>query len=411
MAASGIIFGNRSVSVLSFQDPESQLSIIKRGTSDIISEAELLAKLKKSAEKNAPLRIKAGFDPTAPDLHLGHCVLLRKLRDFQDLGHTVLFLIGDFTAMIGDPSGRSETRPALGEDEIKANAQTYERQVFKILDREKTEVVFNSDWLGKLSAADLIRLSTLETVARMLERDDFSKRYAAGTSIYISEFMYPLIQAYDSVHMKSDVEFGGTDQTFNILLGRQLQKHFGQEPQIAILLPILPGLDGVRKMSKSYVDDTAVDMYGKVMSLPDDVMWLYYELLTRRPEEEIEALKEGHPMDAKKSLARELTAWLHGDKNASAAAEDFDTKFSDRQFPEDAREFVLSAGENITVLDLVVMASQKVPSRKEAKRLIAQGGVSADGEKLTDANAPVPVRDELELRIGKKEFVRVKFKE
>ena len=215
--------------------------------------------------------------------------------------------------------------------------------------------------------------------------------------------------------MKSDVEFGGTDQTFNILLGRQLQKHFGQEPQIAILLPILPGLDGVRKMSKSYgnyiaVDDTAVDMYGKIMSLPDDVMWLYYELLTRRPEEEIEALKKGHPMDAKKSLATELTAWLHGDKNAKAAAEDFDTKFSDRQFPEDARELVLSAGENITVLDLVVRASEKVPSRKEAKRLIAQGGVSVGGEKLTDANAPAPVRGELRLRIGKKEFVRVIFK-
>jgi len=400
---------------LSFQDPAAQLSIIKRGTSDIISEAELSVKLRKSAEKNAPLRIKAGFDPTAPDLHLGHCVLLRKLRDFQDLGHTVLFLIGDFTAMIGDPSGRSETRPALGEEEVKANARTYERQVFKVLDREKTEVVFNSAWLGKLSAADLIMLSGLETVARMLERDDFSKRYSEGTPISISEFMYPLIQAYDSVEMKSDVEFGGTDQTFNILLGRQLQKHFGQEPQIAILLPILPGLDGVRKMSKSYgnyiaVDDTPVDMYGKVMSIPDDVMWLYYELLTRRSEEEIEGLKNGHPMNAKKSLARELTAWLHGDESAKEAAEDFDTKFSDRQFPEDAREVELPAGENMTVLDLVVKASQKITSRNEAKRLIAQGGVSADGEKLTDANADAPVRDSIKLRIGKKEFVSVKFK-
>jgi tyrosyl-tRNA synthetase len=400
---------------LSFKDPAAQLSIIKRGTSDIISEAELSAKLKKSAEKNAPLRIKAGFDPTAPDLHLGHCVLLRKLRDFQDLGHTVLFLIGDFTAMIGDPSGRSETRPALSEDEVKANSRTYERQVFKVLDREKTEVMFNSAWLGKLSAADLIRLSGLETVARMLERDDFSKRYSEGTPISISEFMYPLIQAYDSVEMKSDVEFGGTDQTFNILLGRQLQKHFGQEPQIAILLPILPGLDGVRKMSKSYgnyiaVDDTPVDMYGKVMSIPDDVMWLYYELLTRRSEEEIEGLKNGHPMNAKKSLARELTAWLHGDESANAAAEDFDTKFSDRQFPEDAREVELPAGEKMTVLDLVVKASQKITSRNEAKRLIAQGGVSADGERLTDANADAPVRDELKLRIGKKEFVSVRFK-
>ncbi len=396
-----------------FLDPEEQLRIIKRGTEEIISEQELLSKLRKSAEKGVPLRIKAGFDPTAPDLHLGHCVLLKKLREFQDLGHTVMFLIGDYTAMIGDPSGRSETRPPLTKAQVEENSLTYQRQVFRILDSGKTEVMFNSSWLGGMSGEDMIRLSALETVARMLERDDFSKRYKAGVSISINEFMYPLIQAYDSVNMKADVEFGGTDQKFNILMGRGVQKHYGQEPQVAVLLPILEGLDGVRKMSKSLdnyiaVEDTAVDMYGKLMSIPDDLMWRYYLLLTSRTGGEIDGLKKGHPMDAKRALAFEITSWLRGAADAKTAAEDFATKFSQREFPDDAREVVIKRGDAGTLLDLVVESSEKLKSRNEAKRLIAQGGVLIDGERVTDINSPTPEKGTLRLRIGKKEFVLVK---
>ena len=398
---------------MSFKKPEEQLEIIKRGTAEIILEEELIAKLKRSAETNKPLRIKAGFDPTAPDLHLGHCVLLKKLREFQNLGHTVMFLIGDFTAMIGDPSGRSETRPPLTQAQVKENSETYERQVFKILDREKTEVVFNSNWLGKMSAAELIKLSALENVARMLERDDFEKRYKSGVSISINEFLYPLVQAYDSAEMKADVEFGGTDQKFNILLGRDVQRHFNQQPQIAILLPILEGLDGVRKMSKSLnnyiaVEDNAMDIFGKVMSVSDELMWRYYELLTYRTDDEINQLKSAHPMDAKKALAYELTAWLQGDDGASKAREDFDTKFSNREFPEDAREVELEKNESRTVLDLVVESSASLKSRGEAKRLIIQGGLSIDGEKVSDINELSPEDGTHQLKIGKKEFVLVK---
>ncbi|MCZ6527689.1 MAG: tyrosine--tRNA ligase [Candidatus Dadabacteria bacterium] len=398
---------------MSFKKPQEQLEIIKRGTSEIISEEELLAKFKRSAEENEPLRIKAGFDPTAPDLHLGHCVLLKKLREFQNLGHTVLFLIGDFTAMIGDPSGRSETRPPLTEAEVKQNAETYERQVFKILDRDKTEVVFNSAWLASMTAAELLKLSTLENVARMLERDDFDKRYKSGISISINEFLYPLIQAYDSAQIKADVELGGTDQTFNILLGRDVQRYFKQDPQVAILLPILEGLDGVRKMSKSLgnyiaVEDSAVDIFGKVMSVSDDLMWRYYELLTYRTDKEINELKSRHPMDAKKALAFELTSWLQGEDEAIAAKGDFETKFSNREFPEDAREVHLGKDDNRTVLDLVVQSSESLKSRGEAKRLILQGGVSIEGEKITDINKLVSNSGSLQVRIGKKEFVVIK---
>ena len=399
---------------MSFLEPEEQLKIIKRGVEEIISEEELLAKLKKSKEADTPLRVKAGFDPTAPDLHLGHSVLLRKLRQFQDLGHTVLFLIGDFTAMIGDPSGRSETRPPLTEEEVKENAITYERQVFKILLREKTEVVFNSSWLSGMSAIDLLRLSSLGNVARMLERDDFEKRYQGGVSITINEFLYPLIQAYDSVSLKSDVEFGGTDQKFNILLGRDMQRHYNIEPQIAILLPILEGLDGVKKMSKSlnnYValEDTAVEMYGKLMSLSDTLMWRYYELLTDKTDAQVSELKKGHPMDAKKELAFDITRWLKGQEESLSARADFDTKFSVREFPKDAREVLFERGPDKTLLDLVTESSERLKSRAEAKRLILQGGVSIDGEKATDINSSLPEADSIELRIGKKEFVLVRF--
>jgi tyrosyl-tRNA synthetase len=315
--------------------------------------------------------------------------------------------------MIGDPSGRSETRPPLTETQVKENSETYERQVFKILDRDKTEVVFNSSWLGSMSAADLIKLSTLENVARMLERDDFEKRYKSGVSISINEFLYPLIQAYDSAQMKADVEFGGTDQKFNILLGRDVQRHYNQEPQVAILLPILEGLDGVRKMSKSLnnyiaVEDIATDIFGKVMSVSDNLMWRYYELLTYKTDEEINQIKAGHPMDAKKALAYEITAWLQGDDEAKKAREDFETKFSSREFPEDAREVKLSRNEERTVLDLVVESSSSLKSRGEAKRLIIQGGLSINGEKISDITEISPIDGTHQLKIGKKEFILVK---
>lgn len=396
--------------------PEEQLEIIKRGTAEIISEEELLEKLKKSIEKEEPLRIKAGFDPTAPDLHIGHCVLLKKLRDFQDLGHTVVFLIGDFTAMIGDPSGRTETRPPLTREDVNRNAKTYENQVFKILRRDRTEVAFNSSWLSKMSAEELLGLASLQNVARMLERDDFHKRYTSGVAITLKEFLYPLIQAYDSVNIKADVEFGGTDQKFNVLLGRDVQRHFNQEPQVAILLPILEGLDGVQKMSKSLgnyiaVQDAPDDMYGKVMSVPDELMWKYYELLSSRSQEEIGEMKTAwHPMDAKKALASELVSWFHGDEEAAEAQKDFEVKFSQREFPEDAKEVTLERKAGATILDLVMLSSDRIKTRGEAKRLIEQGGVSVDGQKITDSKALIPQGELLHLKIGKREFVRVKFK-
>jgi tyrosyl-tRNA synthetase len=400
---------------MTLPSPEKQIEIIKRGTAEIITEEELLEKLKKSVEMGKPLRIKAGFDPTAPDLHLGHCLLLKKLRDFQDLGHTVIFLIGDFTALIGDPSGRSETRPPLSREEVIRNAETYERQVFKILRRDKTDVVFNSAWLGKMSAEEVLRLAALQNVARMLERDDFHKRYISGTPITIMEFLYPLIQAYDSAYTRADVEFGGTDQKFNILLGRDIQRYFNQEPQVAILVPILEGLDGVQKMSKSLrnyiaIEDSPEEIYGKLMSIPDTLMWKYYELLSHRPWEEIQKMKdERHPMDAKKALAFEIVSWFHGQSRAIEAQRDFEIKFSERQFPDDAREVTLERKNETTILELVLLSSEKIKSRGEAKRLIEQGGVSVDEQKIADPKALVPHKELVKVKIGKREFIKVRF--
>src|SRR3990172_1909636 len=354
-----------------------------------------------SEKKKKPLKIKAGFDPTAPDLHLGHCVLLKKLRDFQDLGHIVIFLIGDFTAMIGDPSGKTETRPPLTKEEIAKNAKTYERQVFKILREDKTEVVFNSKWLDKMNAQEILELASLENVARMLERDDFHKRYTSGAAITLREFLYPLIQGYDSANTRADVEFGGTDQKFNILLGRDVQRYFKQEPQVAILVPILEGIDGVQKMSKSL---------GNYIAISDRIMWKYYELLSRRSLEEFEKMKdEWHPMDAKKSLSFELVSWFHGNESAAQAQRDFEVRFSDRQFPEDAKEITLDRTNGITILDLVLLSSERVKSRGEAKRLIEQGGVIIDGQKIADPKALLPYKELLKVKIGKREFVKVKF--
>nr|NIT14056.1 tyrosine--tRNA ligase [Candidatus Dadabacteria bacterium] len=377
-----------------------------------ISEEELLRKLEKSAKSNKPLRIKAGFDPTAPDIHLGHCVLLKKLRDFQDLGHTVVLIIGDFTAMIGDPSGRSDTRPALGKKQVLANARTYESQVFRIIDRFKTEIVFNSSWLGKMKAEDLLQLSALENVARMLERDDFEKRYKSGKPITIKEFLYPLMQAYDSVNIKSDIELGGTDQRFNLLLGRDIQRHFGQEPQIVLTMPILEGLDGVRKMSKSFgnyiaVEDSPGDMYGKVMSISDDLMWKYYNLLTSVSDAEINKMKSGHPMEAKRRLASLIVEWLYDDQKSSEARSSFETKFSKREFPDDAREVSVNRNEISGLVDFVLRISKKFKSKSEIRRLIQQGGLTINGTRINDIEAEVPSKDSMEIKLGKKEFVKV----
>lgn len=401
---------------MSFIDPKKQLEIIRKGSEEIISEEQLIKKLKKSSSTNKPLRIKAGFDPTAPDIHLGHCVLLRKLRDFQQLGHIVVLIIGDFTAMIGDPSGRSDTRPSLTKEQIKQNSKTYQSQVFKIIDKDKTEIVFNSSWLGKMGAEDLLELSALENVARMLERDDFEKRYKSGKPITIKEFLYPLMQAYDSVSIKSDIELGGTDQKFNLLLGRDIQRHFEQEPQVVLTMPILEGLDGTRKMSKSLgnyiaVEDTPEDMYGKIMSVSDELMWKYYDLLTSVSDDEINQKKSAHPMESKTNLASLIVQWLYDGQRATDAKNSFETKFSKRQFPADAKEILIDKSEVAGVVNLAVKISTKIKSKAEAKRLVQQGGLTINGTKIDDIGADVPDSDILEVKLGKREFFKVIIKE
>ena len=400
---------------MAFPDPEKQLEVIRRGTEAIIPEDELLLKLEASAKDDRPLKVKAGFDPTSPDLHLGHGIILKKLLDFQTLGHEVLFLIGDFTAYIGDPSGRSDTRPSISKEEILRNSKTYERQVFKVLDEKKTRVLSNSRWLGNLGSEELLGLTSLVNVSRILDRDDFSKRYKEGVSISLREFIYPLVQAYDSVQMHCDVELGGTDQTFNILLGRDFQRHYGQSPQVGVFLPILEGTDGVRKMSKSLgnyigLDEPPRDIYGKVMSISDELMWKYYSLLSTRDEKEIRDLESRHPMEAKKALASEIVSWLYDSRSALEAARDFETKFSKRSFPENAKEKTYAARSR-KVVDLVLGVSDSVSTRGQAKRLISQGGLVINGEKHTDPNSAFPGGDSLELKIGKKEFLRVSVRE
>lgn len=401
---------------MSFIDPKKQLEIIRKGSEEIISEEQLIKKLKKSSSTNKPLRIKAGFDPTAPDIHLGHCVLLRKLRDFQQLGHIVVLIIGDFTAMIGDPSGRSDTRPPLTKEQIKQNSKTYQSQVFKIIDKDKTEIVFNSSWLGKMGAEDLLELSALENVARMLERDDFEKRYKSGKPITIKEFLYPLMQAYDSVSIKSDIELGGTDQKFNLLLGRDIQRHFEQEPQIVLTMPILEGLDGTRKMSKSLgnyiaVEDTPEDMYGKIMSVSDELMWKYYDLLTSVSDDEINQKKSAHPMESKTNLASLIVQWLYDGQRATDAKNSFETKFSKRQFPADAKEILIDKSDIAGVLALILKISEKLKTKSEARRLVQQGGLTINGTKIGDIDASVPDSDLLEIKLGKREFFKVIIKE
>ena len=400
---------------------DEELKILLKGVEEIISEEELRKKLEKSKKENRPLRIKAGFDPTAPDLHLGHTVLLMKMKQFQELGHQVIFLIGDFTAMIGDPTGRSSVRKALTKEEVMENARTYKEQVFKVLDPEKTIIEFNSKWFHKMNTEDIIRLTAKYTVARMLERDDFKKRYEQGIPIYIHEFIYPLMQGYDSVALKADVELGGTDQKFNLLVARDIQREYGQEPEVIMMLPILVGLDGVQKMSKSlgnYVGITEPPnvMYGKLMSISDELMWKYYELLSELSMEEIErkrkAVERGeyHPKRAKMDLAFEIVARYHGEEAAKKAEEEFERVFKMKQLPEEMEEYaVVTDSPNIKLINILT-ATRMAKSNAEAKRLIAQGGVKWDGEKITDINATIKCDDkEHILKVGKKKFCKVKF--
>ena len=396
--------------------PEEQLEQIRRGSEEIISEEELLKKLRKSYESDTPLRIKAGFDPTAPDLHLGHTVLIQKLKHFQELGHQVVFLIGDFTGMIGDPTGKNETRKALTKEEVLANAETYKEQVFKILDPEKTEVAFNSTWMEPMSSADMIKLASQYTVARMLERDDFSKRYKDNRPISIHEFLYPLVQGYDSVALKSDVELGGTDQKFNLLVGRDLQRGAGQEPQCALTMPILEGLDGVQKMSKSLnnyigINESPKDMFGKVMSISDELMFRYYLLLSDRTLAELEELKkavsggEKHPMEAKKELAMEIVARFHSEQAAVEAREGFEQVFSKRENPDDMPEFKM--GTDMKLLDAITKNGLNfLPSNSEARRLAKQGGVYIDGNKTEDIDQCLAA-GEYVLKVGKRKFAKL----
>jgi len=397
-----------------------QMEQIRRGAVEILLEKDLEEKLRKSIETGVPLKIKAGFDPTAPDLHLGHTVLLHKMRQFQQLGHDVHFLIGDFTGMIGDPTGKSETRRALTREDVLVNAETYKEQVFKILDPQKTKVVFNSEWLGKLTATDMIGLAAKYTVARMLERDDFGKRFATQMPISIHEFLYPLMQGYDSVAMQADVELGGTDQKFNLLVGRELQREWGQPPQTVITMPLLEGLDGVNKMSKSLgnyigINDPADEIFGKIMSISDELMLRYYELLSDLTLAEIDILKKRlkehalHPMEVKKQLGREIVARYHGAAAARAAEENFVKRFRDNQVPEEMPEVTLDREGSSMLLARILANAALVDSNSEGRRAIKQGGVKVNGEKVGNEQAELACEGTYVIQVGKRRFARVSF--
>jgi tyrosyl-tRNA synthetase len=397
--------------------PEEQLAIIKRGTVEIILEKELLHKLEKSCKEGKPLRVKAGFDPTAPDIHLGHTVLLEKMRQFQELGHEIIFLIGDFTGIIGDPTGKSETRKPLTREDVLKNAETYKEQVFKILDPGNTLIRFNSEWLMNLSSMDIVRLQAKQTVARMLEREDFKQRFQSQSPIGIHEFMYPLLQGYDSVALGADVELGGNDQRFNLLMGRELQQEYGQSPQALVIMPLLEGLDGIKKMSKSmgnYVGifDPPKEMYGKLLSINDMTMIKYYELLSHVGNEELHALKEGlqsgtrHPKKAKEGLAFELVERYWGREAALQAKEEFDKVFKEKGVPDEIPVFGLDWKEENIWLPQILKTSGLVPSTGEAMRLIKQGAVSIDEQRIDDPNMKIAKGSYL-IKVGKRKFVRI----
>ncbi len=396
--------------------PTDVLEQIKRGTDEILLEEELIRKL----ARGKPLRVKAGFDPTAPDLHLGHTVLINKMRQLQDLGHDILFLIGDFTGMIGDPTGKSATRPPLTPADVQANAETYKEQVFKILDPAKTQIMFNSAWMGEMTAADLIQLAARHTVARMLERDDFSKRYTNGQPIAIHEFLYPLVQGYDSVAMRADIELGGTDQKFNLLVGRELQKQYGQEQQVIMTMPILEGLDGVQKMSKSLnnyigINEPANEMFGKIMSISDELMWRYFELLSFRPLADIETFKlriqEGtNPRDIKFELGKEIVARFHNQQAADAAQADFIKRFSGNELPDEIEEKIVSAPEGEIPIANLLKEAGLVASTSDGRRMVKQAAVKIDQERIDDMNLRIKAGTEHIYQVGKRRIARVKVK-
>jgi tyrosyl-tRNA synthetase len=401
---------------------DEQMKIIRRGVTEILPEQELVEKLKQSITKGKPLKVKLGLDPTAPDIHLGHTVVLRKLKQFQDLGHHIIIIIGDFTGRIGDPTGKSETRKQLTEEQILENAKTYEKQIFRILDPQKTEVRFNSEWLAPLNFGDVIHLASKYTVARMMEREDFAKRYREGRPISVHEFFYPLMQGYDSVALEADIEFGGTDQKFNLLMGRHLQEEFGQKPQVAIMVPILEGLDGVQKMSKSLgnyigINEDPGAIYGKAMSIPDELMGRYFELVTDISNEELEkidlGLKDGslHPRDMKMYLARTLVRLYHGIDAAQAAEEEFKRIFQRGDMPTDIPETTLQRSElqsgRIWVAKLFTLVGLTA-SNGEAKRSIQQGAARINAEKVEDVDADIEIQDGMVLQIGKRKFVKVR---
>ncbi len=394
-------------------DFQETLSVIKRGAHEILLEEELKQKL----AQNRPLRIKAGFDPTAPDLHLGHTVLLNKMRQLQDLGHHALFLIGDFTGMIGDPTGKNATRPPLSREQVLANAQSYRDQVFKVLDPEKTEICFNSTWMDAFNAADLIKLAATHTVARMLERDDFDKRYKGNQPIAIHEFIYPLVQGYDSVALKADLELGGTDQKFNLLMGRELQKHYGQPPQCILTMPLLEGLDGVNKMSKSLgnyigITDSPTEMFGKLMSISDTLMWRYLELLSFRSLAEIQTWRDEvaagrNPRDIKVLLAQEIVARFHSQAAAESALAEFEARFRQGVLPDDMPEVTVQAVDGVIAVPQLLKQANLVPSTSEAIRSIQAGAVKLDGERVNDRAATVPAGATVVAQVGKRKFAKV----
>jgi len=401
---------NEQYQVSNFKE---QLAELTRGTDEVLPEDGLAARLK----KDRPLIVKAGFDPTAPDLHIGHTVLINKMRQFQEFGHEVVFLIGDFTGMIGDPSGKNATRPPLSREEIQANAETYETQIFKILDQDRTRIEFNSNWMGDMDAAGLVRLASHHTVARMLERDDFKKRYDGGQPISIHEFLYPIVQGYDSVALKADVELGGTDQKFNLLVGRQLQQDYGQEPQLVMTTPLLEGLDGVQKMSKSLgnyvgITDAPEEMFGKLMSISDDLMWRYFEVLSFRSLEDIGGLRAAvddgmNPRDVKFELGMEIVARFHDDQAAEEAKQEFISRFREGAMPEDMRELTLEARDGELGIAHLLKEAGLVSSTSEAFRMIKQGAVRIDGERVEDRALTVDVGSTNVYQVGRRRFARV----
>ena len=399
-----------------FPNLNEQMDIILRGTAEIVPEEELEKKIAKSLKNKKPLIIKEGFDPSAPDLHLGHTVTIRKLKDFQDLGHTVVFVIGDFTGLVGDPTGRNIMRPRMTREEIELNAQTYRDQVFKILDEEKTVVRFNSEWLGKLSIYDVLELTAHHTVARMLERNDFEKRYKEGKPIAMLEFLYPLFQAYDSVELKSDVELGGTDQKFNLLMGRHLQVEYGQPGQIALMMPLIVGTDGVEKMSKSLgnyigINDPPEEIFGKTLSIPDEQIYNFFELTTNNSKADLDEIRaqldddNTNPRDLKRRLARELVEMYHSAEAAESAQQDFDRKFIDKGIPDDIPEITIEPGEILAAK--LLNEAGLTDSVGEGKRMIKQGAVKIDGEKIADSMAVLTIGEPIVIQVGKRKFARI----